>query len=159
VVPAIFEPACDAYQALPGGAATSTFFRARSADDHPQGGYYAEIEVVSMSEQEQSQHPYYPIEVFRNVTNQPIFANGSTCDDMVRLFNSSMSRGEYEPVFVRGSVRANVRPLEGAVEWRDAYGVQLATPFVENNYLDCATMKGYSGTGGDGDSDLGLEDR
>ena len=32
---------------------------------------------------------------------------------------------------------------------------ELVTPFIENNYLDCRTMRGYEGTGGPGDSDVG----
>lgn len=88
------------------------------------------------------------------MTNQPTFANGSTCDNMIRLFNLSMSTGAYEPVPVRGSVRANIAPFQSEGEWTGVYGVQVATPFIENNYLDCRAMQGYAGTGGNGDSDI-----
>lgn len=142
VSPAEFEPLCDAYQSLPGGA---TYFKARSM------GEYAEVEVAKLSRSATSP---YSIEMFKNITNQPTFANGSTCDNMVRLFDSSMSRGVYEPVFVKGRVGANIAPLEEAVEWSDVYGVQIATPFIENNYLDCWTMQGYTGKGGPGDSSI-----
>lgn len=139
VSPAEFEPLCDAYQSLPGGA---TYFRAKSM------GEYAEVEVSKLS---RSAARPYSIEVFKNITNQPTFANGSTCDNMIRLFDSSMSSGAYEPVFVKGRVSANIAPLEGAAEWSDVYGVQIATPFIENNYLDCRAMQGYAGTPGLGD--------
>jgi hypothetical protein len=133
VSPAEFEPLCDAYESLPGGA---TYFRARSIAE------YAEVEVSRLPRSAASP---YPIEVFKNITNQPTFANGSTCDNMIRLFNSSMSTGAYEPISVKGHVRANLAPLEEAVEWSDIYGIQVATPFVENNYLECRTMQGYAG--------------
>lgn len=92
--------------------------------------------------------------MFKNMTNQPTFANGSACDNMVRLFDTSMSRGGHEPVFVRGRVRANLAPLEGGEEWAGVYGVQVATPFIENNYLDCRSMQGYTGLGGVGDLNI-----
>lgn len=88
------------------------------------------------------------------MTNQPTFANGSSCDNMIRLFNSSMSRGAYEPVFVKGRVTANLAPLEGKVEWDGVYGVQVATPFIENNYLDCRAMRGWQGIGRMGASEI-----
>jgi hypothetical protein len=72
---------------------------------------------------------------------------------MIRLFNTTMSVDEYSPVPVHGRVRARAFPLQGAEkEWAGIYGVQVATPFIENNYLDCRMMRGYSGTGGPGDS-------
>lgn len=95
----------------------------------------------------------YPLELFKNITNQPTFANATTCDNMIRLFNTSMSIGEHAPAPVRGRIRANAFPFPGEEKkWADVYGVQIATPFIENNYLDCRTMKGYDGTGGPGES-------
>jgi len=95
----------------------------------------------------------YPLELFKNITNQPTFANATTCDNMIRLFNTSMSIGEHSPAPVRGKIRANAFPFPGEEKkWVDVYGVQIATPFIENNYLDCRTMKGYDGTGGPGES-------
>ncbi|KAB5575431.1 hypothetical protein GE09DRAFT_955372 [Coniochaeta sp. 2T2.1] len=138
VSPATFRPACDAYDALPNGA---TFFGARSIDN---GDAYAELEVSAIPD---SVTGPYTIEMFRNITNQPTFANGSTCDQMIRLFGTSMSRGAYEPVLVKGRVRVKgLAPLDGEKEvWDGVYGVQVATPFVENNYLDCSGLRGYDG--------------
>jgi len=97
----------------------------------------------------------YPLELFKNITNQPTFANASTCDNMIRWFNTSMSVGEFAPAPVLGRIRANAFPYEGTEkEWTAVYGVQVATPFIENNYLDCRTMAGYVGTGGPGDSHI-----
>jgi hypothetical protein len=112
---------------------------------------YAEVEFSRLP---RSASNPYAIELFKNITNQPIFANGSACDNMIRLFNSSLSTGAYEPVSVKGRVRADIAPLKGEEEWSDVYGLQIATPFIENNYLDCQTMQGYAGTGGPGDSSI-----
>jgi hypothetical protein len=97
----------------------------------------------------------YPLELFKNITNQPTFANATSCDNMIRLFNTTMSVGQYAPLAVRGRVKALTFPFEESErEWKEVYGVQVATPFIENNYLDCRTVAGYSGTGGPGDSSI-----
>lgn len=107
----------------------------------------------------------YPLDFFKNITNQPTFASiGGTCDNMIRFFDTSMSKGKFAPVSVMGRVKAvNTFPFveEGELnsgsnaatsqggekewEWTKVYGVQVATPFIENNYLDCETMRGYDG--------------
>jgi hypothetical protein len=143
VSPAEYEPACNAYRQLANGA---TYFKGSSLTS----AEFVELEMTRL------QHPTlspYSLELFRNITNQPTFANATSCDNMIRLFNTSMSVGAHAPVPVRGRVRARAFPFQGGVkEWADVYGVQVATPFIENNYLDCRTMRGYSGTGGPGDS-------
>lgn len=143
VSPAEYEPLCDAYRSLPNGA---TFFKGSSLTS-PE---FIEVEMMRLP---RSTLTPYPLELFKNITNQPTFANASSCDNMIRLFNTTMSAGAYAPAPVRGRVRANVFPLgDTEEEWMDVYGIQVATPFIENNYLDCRTMRGYSGTGGPGDS-------
>ena len=141
VSPAEYEPLCDAYQTLANG---NNYFKASSRTSNQ----FVEVEMTPI-------HPTlspYPLELFWNITNQPTFANGTTCDNMIRLFNTSMSIGDYEPVPVKGRIRANTFPFSGQEkEWDDVIGVQVATPFIENNYLDCRTMRGYIGTGGPGD--------
>ncbi|KAK4157177.1 hypothetical protein C8A00DRAFT_40404 [Chaetomidium leptoderma] len=140
-----YEPPCDAYRQLANGA---TYFKGSSLTSPD----FVELEMTRLPP-----HPTlnpYPLELFKNITNQPTFANATTCDNMIRLFNTTMSVGEYAPVPVRGRVRALAFPFEGTAEkeWTGVYGVQVATPFIENNYLDCNSMRGYSGTGGPGDS-------
>lgn len=101
----------------------------------------------------------YPLELFKNITNQPTFANASSCDNMIRWFNTTMSAGA---AVVQGRVRArNAFPYVGGEEkaWDGVWGVQVATPFIENNYLSCESMRGYRGTGGAGDSYVGSESR
>jgi len=143
VSPAEWDPPCDAYRALPSGA---TYFKGKSLSS----GEFVEVEMSRVKDLSLSP---YPLELFKNITNQPTFANASTCDNMIRWFNTSMSVGEFAPAPVLGRIRANAFPYEGTEkEWTDVYGVQIATPFIENNYLDCRTMRGYAGTGGLGDS-------
>ncbi|KAK4173811.1 hypothetical protein QBC36DRAFT_193773 [Triangularia setosa] len=143
VSPAEYEPLCDAYEALPNGV---MHFKGSSVNS-------AEFIELEMRRLPLNLSPY-PMELFKNITNQPTFANGTSCDNMIRLFNTTMSTGEYAPRAVRGSVKAKTNALfKGAEkEWTEIYGVQVATPFIENNYLDCKTMRGYEGTGGPGDS-------
>jgi hypothetical protein len=145
VSPAEYEPLCDAYRSLANGA---TYFKGSSLASSE----FIEVEMARLPNPTLSP---YPLELFKNITNQPTFANATSCDNMIRLFNTTMSVGEYAPVPVRGRVRAIAFPFQGGEkEWTDVYGVQVATPFIENNYLDCRTMKGYSGTGGPGDSHI-----
>ncbi|KAK4105152.1 hypothetical protein N658DRAFT_419242 [Parathielavia hyrcaniae] len=143
VSPGEFEPLCDAYRWL---SKNTTYFRGSSISSSE----FVELEMRRLP------HPAlnpYPLQLFKNITNQPTFANATSCDNMIRLFNTTMSVGEHAPVSVRGSVKARVFPFQGGEqEWTDVYGVQVATPFIENNYLDCRTLRGYSGTGGPGDS-------
>lgn len=144
VSPAEYEPLCDAYRHLTNGA---TYFRGSSLTSSD----FIELEMTRL---QHSTHTPYPLELFKNITNQPTFANATSCDNMIRLFNTSMSTGDHAPVPVHGRVKARAFPFQSASEkeWTDVYGVQVATPFIENNYLDCRTMRGYSGTGGPGDS-------
>ncbi|KAH6850694.1 hypothetical protein B0I37DRAFT_353148 [Chaetomium sp. MPI-CAGE-AT-0009] len=145
VSPAEYEPVCDAYRRLPNG---NTYFKGTSLTSPD----FIELEMARVLHQ--TLNPY-PLELFKNITNQPTFANATSCDNMIRLFNTTMSTGEYAPVPVRGRVKARTFPFHGAeTEWTNIYGVQVATPFIENNYLDCQTMRGYSGTGGPGDSNV-----
>ena len=156
VSPAKYDPPCDAYRRLPNGA---TYFKGTSLTS-PE---FVELEMARLST---LHHNPYPLDLFRNITNQPTFANATSCDNMIRLFNTSMS---VPAVPVRGRVRAHAFPFtpsssssssdraaqkNAAVEWTGVWGVQVATPFIENNYLDCRSMKGYEGTGGPGDSNV-----
>ena len=142
VSPAEYQPLCDAYHALADGA---TYFKGSSLTSN-------EFFEVEMAPIRPAINPY-PLDLFKNITNQPTFANATTCDNMIRLFNTSMTMGEYAPVPVQGRVKANTFPFRGAAtEWTNVFGVQVATPFIENNYLDCESMQGYAGTGGLGDS-------
>ncbi|KAK3325965.1 hypothetical protein B0H66DRAFT_144501 [Apodospora peruviana] len=146
VSPAEYKPLCEPYMALANGA---TYFKGSSLTTSE----FIELEMRRFSGGAGVLSNPYPLELFKNITNQPTFANATTCDNMIRLFNTSMAMGEHAPAPVVGRIRANAFPFTGQeVEWTDVYGVQVATPFIENNYLDCRTMKGYDGTGGPDDA-------
>ncbi|KAK4223592.1 hypothetical protein QBC38DRAFT_372841 [Podospora fimiseda] len=146
VTSAEYEPTCNAYSALPNGA---TYFKGSAVSSQE----FVEVEMKQLASCTQ---PTFSIDLFKNITNQPTFANGTTCDNMIRLFNTSMSVDEFAPRMVRGRVKANALPFEGQQEWTGVHGIQIATPFIENNYLDCQSMKGYTGTG-PGDSFMGFD--
>ena len=143
VSPAAWDPPCDAYRALPNG---NTYLRGESTT--PSSSEFVELE---MTRRLSGRISPYPMELFKNITNQPTFANASSCDNMIRWFNTTMS-ADAAPVL--GSVRTkNSFPYGGEEKkWEDVWGVQVATPFIENNYLDCESMRGYEGSGGLGDS-------
>lgn len=127
---------CDAYQQLPNG---NTYFKATGLDSRD----FIELEFARVPH---SSLHHYPLELYSNITNQPTFANASSCDNMIRLFNTSMSTGEHAPVSVHGRAIGRAFPFnETTHKWADIHGIQVATPFIENNYLDCQTMRGYSG--------------
>lgn len=139
VHPTKFEPGCEAYGRLPSG---STYFKGHATDD---SGKYVMLEFSPLAQGESNP---YPIEVYQNLTNQPIFANGTQCDKMVRLFNTTISQGQWAPVPVKGTVFSNLEPMEDTAEGLgEVFGVLVDTPFIEYNMQDCNTLKGYSGTG------------
>ncbi|KUJ22343.1 uncharacterized protein LY89DRAFT_575724 [Mollisia scopiformis] len=86
---------------------------------------------------------------FKNVTNQPIFTDGLTCDNQITLFNSSLSTGDNAPVGIRGkiSIKAPYFPEEDCEAFEDVYGIKVDIAFVENPGLNCSSLKGYHATG------------
>lgn len=133
VYPASFNPSCDAYASTSCGTSANGTTNATAyvitTWTSPQKGFYAQI----------------PIAFFRNVTNQPSFGNGSLCDDQIRLFGpSSSSEWGYRPV--QGTVRIETPLLGKDMMFTDVMGIQVATPFIENNYLVCDTLSGYGGS-------------
>ncbi|KAG7289123.1 hypothetical protein NEMBOFW57_005486 [Staphylotrichum longicolle] len=148
VSPAAYDPPCDAYRRLPSGA---SYFRASSLTSRD----FVELEMTPTS-LTTAINPF-PLDFFRNITNQPTFANATSCDNMIRLFNTSMSVGEYAPVTVKGRVRARAFPFrllrssaekEEATEWTGVYGVQVATPPRSSIPTDDARVCGDRRAGG-----------
>ncbi|KAK1962359.1 hypothetical protein LY78DRAFT_684102 [Colletotrichum sublineola] len=129
---ATFAPECDAYAALPQGG---NVFNG-SAD-----ATYMSLEMNSSLE---GQSPPYTLGMFDAIINQPIFANGSQCDQQIRLFNTSVTQGAFPPVPVRGSVKSNLGPFKTDTSFADVAGFQVATAFIENNYLPCEMFRGYN---------------
>lgn len=129
VYPGAFEPECDAYS-----DDDETYFEATST----KGSAFMSLDFSPRKKKPTPTNEM--INFFKNVTNQPIFANGTTCDWMVRLFNTSVTEGEYAPVAVKGTVRSKIGPFPGRKKFEGLQGIQVATPFIERNYLDCKTL-------------------
>lgn len=104
----------------------------------------------------------YPLNFLVNITNQPVFATPSICDNYKRLFNTTLTTDPANaPVEVVGTVAGTLEPFgpasdaangeEGHV-WPGVYGWRIANAFVEPPVPGtCAALKGYAGTGS-GDS-------
>ncbi|KAF1922993.1 uncharacterized protein M421DRAFT_333469 [Didymella exigua CBS 183.55] len=128
---AVFEPACDAY--VSGAKPGETVFSATSESGT------ARIETVFEASSATAEWAY-SLEFFKNVTNQPIFADGKTCDNMIRLFNTSVTTSIETVV---GSVRAIMPPFSEERVWKGVEGIRLDSAFIENNYLPCESFRGY----------------
>lgn len=126
--PSTFEPECDAYRAAGQG---KTVFEARSQD----GEAFVETLFEAVGEAGSDGMAFW-----RNVTNQPTFADGRSCDNMIRLFNTSVTTGIER---VKGSVRARIPPFRGEEAWEGVDGIRLDSAFIENNYLPCEGFRGY----------------
>ncbi|KAF2117084.1 hypothetical protein BDV96DRAFT_490007 [Lophiotrema nucula] len=130
-----FDPGCDAYRSVKSNKPGTTYFSAKSIAPSE-----ASLSTLFSS----TDHEVFPLEFFKNFTNQPTFADGKTCDHMTRLFNTSVTTSHgIEPV--KGTIRVKLPPFVGEVEFKDVYGLRLDSAFIENNYLPCETFRGYSG--------------
>ncbi|PSN75456.1 hypothetical protein BS50DRAFT_541496 [Corynespora cassiicola Philippines] len=137
VFPSVFEPGCDAYKSVPHSKKPgTTYFSARSRES----GAASLTTLFSSTDKE-----LFPLQFFKNFTNQPTFADGKTCDNMIRLFNTSVTTAPNKIEPVMGTVRVNIPPFTSEQEFRNVYGVRLDTAFIENNYLSCESFRGYSG--------------
>ncbi|KAF2870318.1 hypothetical protein BDV95DRAFT_78772 [Massariosphaeria phaeospora] len=137
VFPAAFEPQCDAYRVVPNSKRPGTsYFGARSAE----AGAASLTTLFSSTEKE-----IFPLDFFKNFTNQPTFADAKTCDNMIRLFNTSVTTSPNGIEPVKGTVRAHLYPFSEEREWKSVYGLRFASAFVENNYLPCESFRGYDG--------------
>ncbi|KAK1982866.1 hypothetical protein LZ30DRAFT_589638 [Colletotrichum cereale] len=128
-----FSPECDAYAPLPQGG---------NSFNGSAGATYMSLEMKQSSCG--SQNPPYTLGMFDAIINQPIFANGTQCDQQIRFFNTSVTQGAFPPVAVRGAVKSNLAPFKTDTSFADVAGFQVATSFIENNYLPCEMFRGYN---------------
>jgi hypothetical protein len=133
--PATFDPGCDAYRSVPNSKKPgTTYFSAKSSEV----GAASLSTLFSSTEVEM-----YPLSFFKNFTNQPTFADGKTCDNMIRMFNTSVTTAPNKIQPVKGTVRVNLFPFSGEMEFKGVYGLRMDTAFLENNYLPCENFRGY----------------
>jgi hypothetical protein len=136
VFASVFDPPCDAYRSVPSKHAGTAHFSAKSSETGA-----ASVSSLFSS----SQDSPFPLSFFKNFTNQPTFADGKTCDNMIRLFNTSVTTSPNRIERVKGSVKVKLAPFTSEQEWKGLYGVRMDTAFIENNYLPCENFRGYSG--------------
>lgn len=131
--PTYFDPPCNAYAGSPFG---NRYLNGVSANAT---GKRISLNVSPVAS------PALPdyISFLRNVTNQPTSGNFSQCDLQIRLFNTSVSQAPYQPVMVHGSLEAVLEPFPQGKLFDDIFGIQVDTAFIENNGLECASLKGY----------------
>jgi hypothetical protein len=137
VFESLFDPPCDAYKA---GLDSATTFSTKALN---LSSTHVHVDTKFKSAQEDLA---YPLAFFKNVTNQITFADGRSCDNMIRLFNTELSTAPNSIQTVRGSVKAQLPPFEGEQVWNDVYGLRFDSAFIENNYLPCESFRGYSGS-------------
>lgn len=135
VYAAEFNPVCDAYSAT----ATPGTTELTSKSIEPNAAFVS-------TKFSTCTRGTYPWDFYKNVTNQPIFVDGKTCDNMIRLFNTSVTMAPNRIDFVTGEVKAKIPPFKGEVSWQHVHGLRLDTSFIENNHVPCENLRGY-GTG------------
>ncbi|MCJ1440942.1 MAG: hypothetical protein MMC23_001428 [Stictis urceolatum] len=138
-----FDPSCDGYRFVQGTKNGEIMF----------DGYSGLIKVPGQSPVVRTRftpisNQPYPIEFYKNVTNQPSTGteNGKLCDNFISLFNSTATTGKNAPVPVKGSVTLKKPLLQYEQTFADVYGLKLTLAFIENNYLPCPKLQGYGTT-------------
>jgi len=96
--------------------------------------------------------PPYPLEFFKNVTNQPTYSDNDgvdlTCYQSTRFFNTSITKGIFIPVSVQGSITILVPPLTTTLTtFTGVSGYKLDTAFLENNFESCSSLQGTTYNG------------
>ena len=79
---------------------------------------------------------------YMNVTNQPIFSDAVKCDQQITLFNRTLSEGENTPVGLIGDITISAPYLPSDSRFNGIYGLKVDIAFIENNLLDCLSLKG-----------------
>ena len=134
--PATFDPSCDAYRAVPGAKEPGTTFFSANSLNSSAASITTEFSITD-------EKSLLPLSFFVNITNQVMFADGKSCDNMIRLFNTSVTTSPNKIERVKGTVRAKILPFKEDQYWQDVCGIRLDTAFIENNYLPCENFRGY----------------
>jgi hypothetical protein len=143
VYPSSFEPDCNAYERSD-GIPDSTFSRAASIGD----GAEALIDAVFRSSiSEVLGVGDFPAQFFVKTSNQPSFADGKHCSKFTRFYNTTLSTGANAAVPIVATVRARLDTFDKEMEWTNAIGLQVDTPFIEDHLVECASLGGHDGPG------------
>ncbi|KAF8863394.1 hypothetical protein BDZ45DRAFT_722507 [Acephala macrosclerotiorum] len=141
VPPATFVPDLDAYAFVP-GSKDDIFLNAYTNLSTTQPAVTTSFKLL------EKVGPW-PVSFFKNVTNQPIFTDGLTCDNQITLFNTSLSTGKNDPVGIRGKINimAPYFPEGDCEAFDDVYGIKVDIAFIENTGMNCSDLKGWHATG------------
>lgn len=142
VHPAAFDPPCDAYATAAKPSSAAYLVGASIPAPESVGGVPSFMRL-SFSPLPASSSSPYPLDFYRTLLKQPLFADGSTCDSQTRFFDTPLSTGAFAPVDVVGKVMSNIGPFTGPTNFHGVHGVRVTTPFIENNYLACNVAYDY----------------
>ncbi|KAK6833271.1 hypothetical protein PG987_007965 [Apiospora arundinis] len=123
IYPSAFEPACDPYAPQADGTMLM-----HSESVSPAG---AAAKFMTVQTRASPEIVPYPMAFIRNVTNQPAFANTSSCDNYLRLYNTTNGAAPHAPQPVLGTVVASLDPFTSNQTWTGVYGWNYATAFIE----------------------------
>lgn len=85
----------------------------------------------------------WPYDFYVNVTNQPVFENAMlNCDQQITLYNSSVSTGKNAAVGVMGDIFVAAPYLPVDSFFQGVHGLKVDIAFIENNMLNCSSLKG-----------------
>ncbi|KAF4544451.1 Isoflavone reductase family protein [Lasiodiplodia theobromae] len=137
VIPATFDPPCNAYTYTRDGNAKDrkVFLQGFKKDD-------TSIQFDSKWETITSPDGKMPwtLDFFVNITNQPsLSGQGVDCRSQKTNFTTDISNGQWKPVVVKGSVDVAGDLYNGGdgKKWDDVWGYQVDTAFAEVNHWKC----------------------
>ncbi|KAL8713741.1 MAG: hypothetical protein Q9220_002267 [cf. Caloplaca sp. 1 TL-2023] len=145
VLPAYFDPPDAPYAFAPHSKRHTTYFNVYTNNTtHPHPHLIASTRFHS----DPSIAPI-PLSFYKNITNQPMFGNNTAvCDNMITFWNTSVTTGAaYEPQGVVGEVALSPPLVPRKRVFGGVRGVRAQRAFLENNFLECASLRGYGGTG------------
>ncbi|KAL8816029.1 MAG: hypothetical protein Q9191_008393 [Dirinaria sp. TL-2023a] len=135
-----FDPPCAAYAAVPGGHGGVTYMNAWAGDAQARGQkpsfetQFAKVAKVP-----------YEFSTFENITNQPLFGNGTVpdiCDAFVELYNTTLTTGVNVPVPVVGQVTVLPPFFSSKKVWSGVFGFRYDGAWVDRPGLPCTSLAG-----------------
>ncbi|KAI9709006.1 MAG: hypothetical protein M1812_007819 [Candelaria pacifica] len=126
-----FDPPCDAYKLVPVGGRTSGqySFAATSTDNKYNVQLTATVSKATN---------YFPLDVYKQVLNQPTFGDGLSCDNYTHIFDTSITK----PEVIRANLSGRV-PNMPSQQYNDAQGIRLDSAFIEGNNVPCDSVRGH----------------
>lgn len=147
-LPAFFDPPDAPYKLTKDGKHISFAVYANSSASSRHTYHNLETLVATTVFRDSASISPVPLAFYKNVTNQPMFGNNTkVCDNMISLWNTTTSTGAYAPRGIIGDVMVSPPLVPKKRVFREVRGIRAERAFIENNYLPCENLQGYSGTG------------